>query len=85
VSYLALSYVDDSIKTLKLDGKEPTVENITSGEYPVWSYEHLYTLGEPEGVAAAFIEYMLSDDVQDNLVSELGYIPITEMKVSREE
>ena len=85
ISYLALSYVDDSIKTLKLDGKEPTVENITSGEYPVWSYEHLYTLGEPEGLAKAFIEYMLSDDVQDSLVSELGYIPISEMKVSREE
>ena len=85
ISYLALSYVDDSVKTLKLDGKEPTVENITSGEYPVWSYEHLYTLGEPEGLAKAFIEYMLSDDVQDSLVSELGYIPISEMKVSREE
>jgi phosphate transport system substrate-binding protein len=85
ISYLALSYVDDSVKVLKLDGKEPTVENIRSGEYPIWSYEHLYTLGEPNEVVAAFIDYVLSDDVQDTLVKDLGYIPIVEMEVSRDE
>ena len=36
-------------------------------------------------VVAAFIDYVLSDDVQDTLVKDLGYIPIVEMEVSRDE
>lgn len=82
ISYLALSYVDNSVKALKLDGIEPTVENITSGKYPIWSYEHMYTKGEPTGLTKAFLDYMVSDEVK-SLVTELGYIPISDMKVSR--
>lgn len=83
VSYLALSYINDSsIKALKLDGVEPTAENITSGKYPIWSYEHMYTKGAAEGVAKAFIDYMMGDEVEP-LVEKLGYIPIKDMKVSR--
>ncbi|MCR4430829.1 MAG: phosphate ABC transporter substrate-binding protein [Tepidanaerobacteraceae bacterium] len=82
ISYLALSYVDSSVKALKLDGVEPTAENITSGKYPIWSYEHMYTKGEPTGLTKAFLDYMVSDEVK-SLVAELGYIPISDMKVSR--
>ncbi|HHW18206.1 MAG TPA: phosphate ABC transporter substrate-binding protein [Firmicutes bacterium] len=83
ISYLALSYVDNSVKALKFDGNAPTVENITTGKYPIWSYEHLYTKGEPTGLTKAFIQYMLSQEVQNDLVTKLGYIPITSMKVTR--
>jgi phosphate transport system substrate-binding protein len=82
ISYLALSYVDGSVKALKLDGVEPTVENITTGKYPIWSYEHMYTKGEPTGLTKAFLEYMMSDEVKP-LIKELGYIPNSDMKVSR--
>lgn len=83
ISYLALSYLkDNSIKALKLDGVEPTAANITSGKYPIWSYEHMYTKGPAQGVAKAFIDYMMSDEVKP-LVEKLGYIPIKDMKVSR--
>jgi len=83
ISYLALSYLSNkSVKALKLDGVEPTVENITSGKYPIWSYEHMYTKGPAQGVAKAFIDYMMSEDVKP-LVQKLGYIPIKDMKVSR--
>lgn len=83
ISYLALSYIKDvSIKALKLDGVDPTVENITSGKYPIWSYEHMYTKGAAEGLAKAFIDYMVSDEVKP-LVRKLGYIPIKDMKVIR--
>lgn len=83
ISYLALSYINDnSIKALKLDGVAPTVDNITSGKYPIWSYEHMYTKGTAAGLAKAFIDYMMSADVKP-LVQKLGYIPISDMKVSR--
>jgi len=83
ISYLALSYVDSSIKALKLEGVEPTKENITSGKYPIWSYEHMYTKGEPSGLTKAFLDYMMSDEVKP-LVEELGYISSSDMKVSRD-
>ncbi|HBX22222.1 MAG TPA: phosphate ABC transporter substrate-binding protein PstS family protein [Desulfotomaculum sp.] len=84
IGYLALSYLDGSVTPLQLDGIEPTKENITSGQYPVWAYEHMYTKGDAAGLAKDFLDYMLSDDVQKSLVVELGYIPSTEMQVERD-
>lgn len=83
ISYLALSYVDNSVRALKLDGVEPSKENITTGKYPVWSYEHMYTLGAPQGVTKAFIDYMMTDEVQKGPVVQLGYIPAVDMKTTR--
>ncbi|MBE3585073.1 MAG: phosphate ABC transporter substrate-binding protein [Thermoanaerobacter sp.] len=84
ISYLALSYIDNSVKALKLDGVEPTVENIVNGKYPVWAYQHMYTKGEPTGLKKAFLDYMLGDEVQGQLVEKMGYIPITKMQVERD-
>ncbi|OPY58367.1 MAG: Phosphate-binding protein PstS 1 precursor [Pelotomaculum sp. PtaU1.Bin035] len=84
IGYLALSYLDGSVKTVSLDGVAPTKENITAGKYLVWGYEHCYTKGNPSGVADAFLKYLMSDDVQKNLIPQLGYIPSTEMKIVRD-
>lgn len=85
ISYLALSYLatpDSSIKALKLDGVEPTADNIKEGKYPIWSYEHMYTKGEAKGTTKAFLDYMASDEVK-TLISKLGYIVTSDMKVTR--
>ncbi|QHW33931.1 phosphate ABC transporter substrate-binding protein PstS family protein [Paenibacillus rhizovicinus] len=84
IGYLALSYLDDTVKTVKYEGVEPKEENIVSGAYPVWAYEHMYTKGEPDAVTKAFLDYMLSDDVQNSDVTELGYIPVGKMQVKRD-
>lgn len=84
ISYLAISYLqgNNTVKALQLDGVAATKENITGGRYPIWSYEHMYTRGDPQGLTRAFLDYMGSADVAA-LISQLGYIPISEMKVSR--
>lgn len=84
IGYLALSYLDGSVKAIKLDGVEPTKESIITGKFPVWAYQHSYTKGKPDAATEAFLKYMLSDDVQKTIVPQLGYIPSTEMKVVRD-
>lgn len=84
IGYLALSYLDDTLTAVKYEGIEATVENIESGEYPVWAYQHMYTNGEPNEVTKAFLDYMLSDEVQNTYVVELGYIPVSGMQVERD-
>lgn len=85
IGYLAFSYYnDDTVLPLMLDGVEQSDENVTTGEYPVWAYMHSYTNGEPEGLAKTFLDYMMSEDVQQMIVPELGYIPSTDMKVERD-
>ena len=83
ISYLALSYIDDSIQALSVDDVEPTTENIQTNDWKIWSYEHMYTKGEPDENVKKFLDYMLTDDIQKNVVVELGYLPITDMKVER--
>ena len=84
IGYLALSYLDDSVKTLNYDGVEPSVDNVVSGKYPVWAYEHMYTNGEPNEIVKAFLDYIMTDDVQTGDVVDLGYIPASQMQVSRD-
>ncbi|WP_122645299.1 phosphate ABC transporter substrate-binding protein PstS [Enterococcus mediterraneensis] len=84
ISYVAFSYVTDDVATLKVDNVEPTDENVTTNAWKIWAYEHMYTKGKPEKLTKEFMEYMLSDDVQKNVVGELGYIPISDMKVERD-
>ncbi len=84
IGYLALSYLDDSIKTISLDGVEASVDNVISGKYPVWAYEHMYTNGEPNETVKAFLDFFLTDEVQTGEVVELGYIPAVKMQVARD-
>lgn len=83
ISYLAFSYLgDDMVKPLKLNGVEPIVENVKTGDYNVWAYAHMYTLGEPNEGSKNFIDYVKSENASD-IISELGYIPEIEMQVQR--
>lgn len=86
IGYLALSYLDETVKAVKYEGVEATVDNVANGTYPVWAYEHMYTKGEPNEVVKAFLDFMVSPEVQgDNGdVEELGYIPISKMQVKRD-
>ena len=84
ISYLAFTYVDDSVKTMKLNGYEPTKENVVNNNWPIWSYEHMYTKGEPSKLAKKFLDYMMTDEVQQEIVGKMGYIPINDMEVSRD-
>lgn len=85
ISYLAFSYFDDTkFKALKVDGVEPNAENVCSGKFNIWAYEHMYTASDADEATQAFIDFMLSDEVQGSLVEEEGFIPVSDMKVSKD-
>lgn len=83
ISYLAFSYVDDSVRTIRLNGFEPTMENVVTNDWPIWSYEHMYTMGEATGLEKEFIDYVMSDKIQRGIVLDMGYIPVNDMKVTK--
>ncbi|SDB36976.1 phosphate transport system substrate-binding protein [Streptococcus henryi] len=81
ISYLAFAYVDDSVKKLKLNGFEANVENVATNNWELWSYEHMYTKGEADGLTKEFLDFMMSDEVQDGIVAGMGYISMNDMQV----
>ena len=84
ISYLSFAYLDDSVKTLKLNGFKPKAENVATNDWPIWSYEHMYTKGKPDSYTKQFLDYMMSDEVQENVVAKMGYISIHSMKVTKD-
>ena len=84
ISYVAFSYVTEDVQVLSIDGVEPTEENVKTNDWKVWSYEHMYTNGEPKGLTKDFLDFMLSDEVQNDIVPQLGYISVNDMTITRD-
>ncbi|ALO03652.1 phosphate ABC transporter substrate-binding protein [Lactiplantibacillus paraplantarum] len=83
ISYVAFSYLDQSVQTVKVDGVRPTEQNVRNNRWYIWSYEHLYTGKHPNQLTKKFIDYILSTAVQQKLVKQLGYISVHDMQVQR--
>ncbi|WP_432402340.1 phosphate ABC transporter substrate-binding protein [Wukongibacter sp. M2B1] len=64
IGYISLSYLDESVKGLKVDGVEPTIENIKAEKYSVFRPFLMLTKGEPSPAAKAYLDFILSDEGQ---------------------
>lgn len=85
ISYISFPYAnDENIQKIGINHVQPVNKNIPTNKWPLWSYEHMYTKGEPNKATAAFIKYVLSKKVQKDLVPKIGYLSIHEMKVYRD-
>ncbi|HGA4041511.1 TPA: phosphate ABC transporter substrate-binding protein PstS family protein [Streptococcus pyogenes] len=81
ISYLSFAYVDSSVKSLQLNWFKANAKNVATNDWPIWSYEHMYTKDKPTGLTKEFLDYMFSDEVQQNIVTHMGYISINDMEV----
>ena len=80
ISYATFTGVRNrGVTLLKINGVSPTDENVASGKYSFWSYEHIFTNGVAADATAKFLSFIQSDR---KLVRQLGYIPIGDMKVA---
>ena len=72
--YLPKSEIKNTnLKILKVDGVEPSVENIKTGSYPYSTPFYLVTKGEAKGWPKKFIEFTRSKQGQ-KIISDFGLI-----------
>jgi phosphate transport system substrate-binding protein len=80
ISYAAFSGTRGAgLTELAVDGVEPTDDNIIHGKYPIWSYEHMFTLGPATGEVSRFIAFITS---HSELVKRNSFILIRDMRVT---
>nr|WP_321500658.1 phosphate ABC transporter substrate-binding protein [uncultured Dethiosulfovibrio sp.] len=75
LGYIGVGYVNDSVKTLSVEGIEGNMRTVLDGQFPISRYLYMFTRGWPEGNALKFINFVLSDAGQE-IVGKTGYIPL---------
>ena len=74
IGYISLGSLNETVKALAIDGAMPSVENVENGSYSIVRSFQIATKGEPTGLAADFISFILSQEGQ--AVVAKGYIPV---------
>lgn len=65
IGYISLSYIDDSIRTVNVDGVEPAVENVKAEIYPVYRPFLMLTKGEVDKTTQSFLDFVFSEKGQE--------------------
>lgn len=73
IGYISLGSLDDTVKAVKVDGVEATVDNVKSGDYKLQRPFNIVTKGEVSELSQDFINYIMSADGQAVIEKE-GYI-----------
>lgn len=75
IGYISLGSLDDTVKAVKIDGAEATVENVADGTYKVSRPFNIITGEEVSGAAQDFIDFIMSADGQQ-IIEDNGYIKV---------
>ena len=81
IGYSGMGYATPGVKMLKVKKTaadpafDPNVVNTLAKTYPIARSLQVYTLGEPQGVVKAYIDWILSDAGQ-KVVEATGYVPL---------
>ena len=73
IGYISLGALNDTVKAVKVDGAEATVDNVKAGTYKLSRPFNIATKGTPNEVTQDFINFILSEDGQ-KVVEDAGYI-----------
>ena len=75
IGYIGLGYITPDVKVVAVDDVVATVETAADGTYPISRYLYMYSDGEPEGVMAAYLDWILGAEGQQ-LVEDEGFVPL---------
>lgn len=81
IGYISVGFVKSrftrtTVKVVSVDGVLATADTVASGEYPISRKLHMFTKGEPAGLAREYLDYILSPDIQNGAVVDAGFVPI---------
>lgn len=79
IGYVDAAYVDGTVKALSYNGIKYSIDAVSKGQYPVYTFGRMYTKGQPEGAVKAFIEYATGKEFQEAYAEKNGFVPITKM------
>lgn len=83
IGYDGLGYVTEEEKILAIARDDaspyvlPSIETAADGSYPLARFLYMITAGEPQGVIADYIDWILGPEGQA-IVADLGFVPIGE-------
>lgn len=77
VGYISLGSLDDSVKAVRIDGAEATVDNIKSGAYKISRPFNIVTKDGVSEAAQDFIGFIMSADGQA-VIEDNGYISVSD-------
>lgn len=73
IGYISLGSLNDSVKAMKIDGVEATVENIQNGTYKISRPFNIVVNDKLSDTAEDFISFIMSDEGQ-KVVVDNGYV-----------
>lgn len=75
IGFLSFGYLDNTVKSISINGVAPTEPNAVNGTYPIVRPLNMLTNGEPTGTVKAFLDFILSEAGQKIVVDD-GYISV---------
>lgn len=79
IGYISLGSLDKTVKAVKIDGTEATVENIKNGTYKISRPFNIVTKDTLSDVAQDFLNFIMSEDGQ-KIVEENHFIPVDDVQ-----
>lgn len=75
IGYIGLGYVTPDVKVAKVDGVVASVETAKDGSYVLSRYLYMYSNGEVDGAAKAYLDWIVGAEGQ-KLVADQGFVPL---------
>lgn len=82
IGYDGLGYVPHDLKMIAIaekDGGEyvlPSIETVNNVTYPIARDLYMYTAGEPDGMVKVYLDWIITSAEAQDIVKELGFVPI---------
>jgi len=77
IGYISTGNYDESVKMLKINGVEPTAQNIKADKYELQRSFSIVTKHDIDKLSQDFIDFILSKEGQ-KVIEEAGYVSVSE-------
>jgi phosphate transport system substrate-binding protein len=82
IGYDGLGYVPSDLKMIAIAKQAggqyvlPSAETVNNATYPIARDLYMYTAGEPTGIVKIYLDWVINSDEAQQIVNELGFVPI---------